>query len=316
LDVSTQTAISVGNFDGVHLGHRALIERARERVGRSGRVVVLSFDPHPMTTLNPELAPAPIEPFSVRARRLRELGADEVVRLEPTPELLGLSPEAFVDSLIERYAPDLFVEGHDFHFGKRRAGTPDVLKKLGSARGVGVDIVEPVRVVLTNQFIETASSSLVRWLLGEGRVRDAAYVLGRDHELSGTVVRGQRLGRTIGLPTINLRTPCLLPKDGVYGGYARVGGVGGSWAIAAINIGTRPSVDGVERRAEAHLLGPDGSALTMPGSLDEYGWETTLRVTTWIRDQVRFESIDALAAQIRRDCARIVDRLGATLAGA
>jgi riboflavin kinase/FMN adenylyltransferase len=92
--------------------------------------------------------------------------------------------------------------------------------------------------------------------------------------------------------------------------------VGGSWAIAAINIGTRPSVDGVERRAEAHLLGPDGSALTMPGSLDEYGWETTLRVTTWIRDQVRFESIDALAAQIRRDCARIVDRLGATLAGA
>lgn len=309
--MSDQTAISVGNFDGVHLGHRALIERARDRVGERGRVVVLSFDPHPMSALDPARAPEPIEPFETRDRRLRSLGADEVVRLKPAPELLGMEPGAFVDSLIERYDPSVFIEGHDFHFGKRRAGTPEVLRELGRERGIDVEIVGPVRVVLTNQFVETASSSLVRWLLNQGRVRDAAYVLGRDHELSGSVVKGQQLGRTIGVPTINLATPCLLPNDGVYGGFARVGD---SWVIAAINIGSRPSVGGVERRAEAHLLNPDGSAFRAPDSLDEYGWETTLRVTSWVRDQVRFESVDALAAQIHRDCGRITELLGPALA--
>ena len=273
-------------------------------------MIALSFDPHPMSIIAPDRVPESIEPFEVRSRRLRELGADEVVRLKPTPELLGQSPEAFVDSLVERYAPDLFVEGHDFHFGKRRAGTPAVLRELGEARGIGVEVVGPIRVVLTNQFVETASSSLVRWLLGHGRVRDAAYVLGREHELTGAVVKGQQLGRTIGIPTINLSTESMLPMDGVYGGSARVGE---SWVLAAINVGTRPSVDGIERRAEAHLMNPDGSAFDVPGDLGEYGWDTTLRVTSWVRDQVKFDGIGALTAQIRRDCERIAELLGPEL---
>ena len=301
--MGSRTAITIGNFDGVHLGHRALIDRARERVGAGGRIVAMSFDPHPARVLKPEHAPPIIEPFEARRRRLLDAGADEVVRLEPTRELLATEPEAFIDRVMGEHDADAVVEGHDFHFGRARAGTPAFLRDMGRRRGFDVDIVPPVAVALTNQLIVTVSSSLVRGLLTRGRVRDAAWALGRAHELAGVVTEGERLGRTIDFPTINLATDALLPGDGVYSGHALVRG---EWVPCAINAGARPSVGGDERRVEAHLLAPDGSPWTPPSDLPEYGWECAVRVVGWVRDQVKFDGVDALRDQIRRDCARVL----------
>ena len=296
------TAVTIGNFDGVHAGHRALIARARCLVGPGGRVIALAFDPHPLTRLRPEFAPPPIEPWDTRVRRLLAVGADRVERLEPTPDLLGTTPAGFVDWLMDTHAPTHIVEGPDFHFGQGRAGTIETLRTLGTARGVQVEVVPPVVVSLRDQSEVVASSSLVRWLLAHGRVRDAAFVLGRPHELSGTVVVGDRLGRTIGFPTANLATACLVPGDGVYAGIADL--PNGSIAIAAIHLGGRPALGDDTPRVEAHLLDPAGGPWSPPVCQPEYGWSCTLRVIGRIRDIARLDGLDALTSQIARDCDR------------
>ncbi len=301
------TALTIGNYDSVHLGHQMLIQRARERVGTTGRVVVLSFHPHPMTILNPDKAPSQIDPFHIRKAHLIEAGADEVVEMLPTPELLAQDPESFLDEVIKHHAPNLIVEGHDFHFGKRRQGTPDLLNKLCQDRGIKTEIIGPVKITLTDQSIATASSSLVRWLLDNSRVRDAAFVLGRPHELTGTVEQGEQLGRTINIPTINLKTESLLPADGVYSGYALFEN---QKILAAINVGSRPTVQGTTRRAEAHLINQDATPWTPDPSMPAYGWECKLQLVGWVRDQVKFDSIITLKQQIRRDCQRICETLG------
>lgn len=310
-------AITIGNFDGVHLGHRALLSRARELVGPGGgggEVVAMAFHPHPFTRLRPELAPAEIEPWETRVRRLREGGADRVERLEPTPDLLGMSPAAFVDWLFDTHRPTHLVEGQDFHFGKGRAGSVATLAELGGGHGIAVEVVAPVVVALRDQSEVVASSTLARWLLGHGRVRDAAFVLGRAHELTGTVVPGDRLGRTIGFPTANLSTPpsCLCPGDGVYAGIAVL--PDGSEAIAAIHVGGRPAIDRAEHRVEAYLMNADGSRWNPPPppapGLPESGWSCTLRLVGRVRDIVRVNGLEALVGQITRDCARCVEIVG------
>ena len=302
------TAVTIGNFDAVHIGHRALIERCRARVGAGGRVVVQAFNPHPMSVLNPQRAPIPIEPFAIRAQRLRRAGGDEVVELVPTPELLGMSPRAFIDHVIDQYQPVVIVEGHDFHFGSRRAGTPTVLRELASLRGVDVEILAPVRAALTDQSIVTASSTIVRWLLGHGRVRDAGFVLGRPHELAGTVVQGDRLGRTIGFPTANVASDSLLPGDGVYASVVVL--PDGHIRGGAVNVGSRPTVNGTYRRAEVHLINEDGSAWDGNGLPGEYDWPITVRLIGWVRDQVKFASIDALREQLGRDVKKVAGMVG------
>jgi riboflavin kinase/FMN adenylyltransferase len=308
-----ETALTIGNFDGVHLGHRALVEQCRSRVGPEGKVVALAFNPHPMAQLNPEHAPEPIESFAERADRLIRLGVDRVVELAPTPELLGKSPQAFVDELIDAYRPGVIVEGHDFHFGKRRAGTPVVLRELAGLRGVEVDIVRPVEVALTDQSVVIASSTITRWLLGNGRVRDAAFVLGRPHELAGEVVRGDQLGRTIGFRTANVATDSMLPRDGVYAAVVtmpcgtRVGG--------AVNVGARPTVQGTHRRAEVHLIDRDGAPMALPEGADEYGWKIRVGLVGWVRDQVRFDGVETLSGQLARDVKRAAAMVEALLRG-
>lgn len=276
-------------------------------------MIALAFHPHPMAYLNPEHAPQPIETYSVRADRMTRLGVDRVVELAPTPELLGKSPQAFVDELIDEYQPQVIVEGHDFHFGKRRAGTPVVLRELAGLRGVDVEIVRPVEVALTDQSVVTASSTITRWLLGNGRVRDAAFVLGRPHELVGEVVRGDQLGRTMGFRTANIQAESLLPDDGVYAAVATLpsgGRVGG-----AVNIGTRPTVQGTQRRAEVHLIDRAGGALSLPEDLPEYGWRLRVGLIGWVRDQVKFDSLDTLSGQLSRDVKRIASMVEPMLEG-
>lgn len=300
------TALTIGNFDGVHLGHRALVERCRELVGASGRVVTLAFDPHPMTRLNPALAPARLSEFSRRAAWLLEAGANEVERLEPDSVLLSMTAREFVQSLVERYSPAVMVEGADFHFGKGRAGNVRVLAELGTEFGFACDVVAPVDVVMTGLQVVRASSTLVRWLVTHGRMNDASAVLGRPYEIDGTVVQGDRLGRSIGFPTANVRTESLLPADGVYA--CDVVMPDGAVLPALANVGVRPTVGGLERRLEVHVLREPGEWRLLPG-VPEYGWPIRVRVRSWVRDQVKFESVGVLRAQLARDCERAISGL-------
>lgn len=306
-------ALTIGNFDGVHLGHRALIERCRSRVGEDGQVIALAFHPHPMMYLNPDHAPEPIESFAERADRMMRLGVDRVIELAPTPELLGKSPQSFVDELIDEYQPNVIVEGHDFHFGKRRAGTPVVLKELAGLRGIDVEIVRPVEVALTDQSVVTASSTITRWLLGNGRVRDAGFVLGRPHELVGDVVQGDQLGRTIGFRTANIDTHSMLPRDGVYAAIVTL--PNGTRVGGAVNVGSRPTVQGTQRRAEVHLIDQTGEPAQLPKDLPEYGWRIRVGLIGWVRDQVKFDSLDVLQGQLGRDVKRIASTIEPMLNG-
>lgn len=325
------SVVTIGTFDGVHLGHRALIERARDLAARHTapgsappEVVALAFDPHPLEALRPAAAPARLSIFPQRERWLRAAGADRVVRLEPTPELLSLGPEEFIERIVRDYAPVGAVEGRDFRFGRSRAGDVHTLATLGGRYGFEVEVVEPVTAVLGDHSEVTVSSTLVRWLIRHGRVRDAAALLGRCYTIPGTVVQGDRRGRTIGFPTANISTPCLLPAEGIYAGRARL--ADGRVLAAAIHAGERPTFPGAGATLEAYLMGegiagPGGTpaeAWRPLAGLPEYGWTLELELIAWLRDQIKFETIPALLEQMARDCerARVLAEAHDTLATA
>lgn len=301
------TAVSIGNFDGVHLGHRALLAAARACAGHNGRVVAVVFYPHPASMLAGRTAPQQLTDMDERARLLLAAGADEVVRLEPSPELLTMSPEGFVNALAERFCPTCVVEGPDFRFGRDRRGDVHLLREAGQRLGFQVHIVDPVDVVLSDHAIVRASSTMLRWLVSQGRVQDAATLLGRPYALCGVVEPGARRGRTIGIPTANLKTAGLVPADGVYAARALL--ESGQMYRAAVNIGMRPTVAGTTRTIEAHVLDlPDAGGTWRPlPALPEYGWSLRLEFVTWLRDQLRFPSLEALGQQIARDMGRVRD---------
>jgi len=312
-----QTAVTIGNFDGVHLGHQSLIRSARRAVGHDGQVVVLAFDPHPATVLAPDRIVERLSDFSHRTRWLVEAGADEVLRLEPTAELLGQSPERFVSGVVERFQPTAWLEGHDFRFGQGRAGSMETLARLGRSQGFQVIAVDAVETMLSDHSVVRVSSTLVRWLVAHGRVRDAGKLLGRPYSVAGEVVPGVQRGREIGIPTANLDTrDLLLPADGVYVGEAWVKSLtphpspkwGGELTVqpksaavfrAAISVGTNPTFSkGEQRTCEAHLLDFDGPC-------GEYHWTMELLFHDWLRDQAAFTALHPLIDQIHRDIRRV-----------
>ncbi|TVQ81620.1 MAG: bifunctional riboflavin kinase/FMN adenylyltransferase [Phycisphaeraceae bacterium] len=303
------TVLTIGNFDAVHKGHAALIHRARAIAGEGARVVALAFDPHPISQIAPGREPPRLSTFSQRETWLRQAGADEVHRLEPTPDLLSQTPETFIRQMVDRFAPTAIVEGPDFHFGRARSGTIDTLSELGRRHAFEVVIVPPVEVDLTDQSIVTASSSIIRWLLSHARVRDAARVMGRPYEVEGVVVRGDQRGRTIGFPTANLQTPLMPPADGVYAGIAIL--PDGRSRPAAIHVGPRATFDAPIRTIEPFILDWDGP---VSEGAPEYDWPLRLRFIAWLRDQARFDSVDALVEQMHHDVARTRDIIARELA--
>lgn len=305
------TIVSIGNFDGVHAGHAAILRRAGQLAGSLaavGGTTVLAFDPHTLTRLEPDRTPARLTTFEQRIHLLTQAGATTIERLQPTADLLALTPETFLERVIAKHNPRAIVEGADFRFGKDRAGTIDTLRDLCQPRGIEVHTVPPVAVGLSDNTTVTASSTIARWLLHRGRARDAWAVLTRPHRISGTVVQGDRRGRTIGYPTANIDTPNLIPADGVYATLATL--PDGSTTTGALSVGTKPQFGEHARTAEVYLLGhkPQPDTPNLPG-LPEYGWPITLDLVGWVREQMTFPTLQGLLDQIERDCTRVANIL-------
>ena len=300
--MSSAVAVTIGTFDGVHLGHTALVKAARDTVGDRGRVIALSLDPHPLAVLRPQAAPARLSTFKQRSHWLTDSGADEVIRLEPTRELLGQTPQEFLEWVVAEHAPAFIIEGRDFRFGRDRTGSIDSIEESAPTLGYQTVIVDDVEGTLTDGSVVRITSSLVRWLVGLGRVRDAARLLGHPYVVCGPVVRGDgRGGADLGMPTANV-DPCqVLPADGIYTGLAL--GPDGQRYPAAVSVGTKPTFGENPRVCEAHLIGLDPQA-------DEYGWTMRLEFHDWLRDQVAFDSVEGLITQMHRDVARVREAMG------
>lgn len=299
-----RSVLTIGNFDGVHLGHRAILQRCREVAdAEGGQVVALTFDPPPIVVLGGRPAPPAICPVDQRVAQLRSAGADAVEVLQPTPEMLGQPPEQFVEALVQRHAPAAIIEGADFRFGKGRAGDMQTLDRLGQTHGFAVHTVAEVTTQLSHGVAAPVRSTLVRTLIGQGRLLDAAACLARPFTVSAPVVHGERRGRTVDIPTANLDPAHwqkqIVPPDGVYAGCAQL--PDGRRFAAAISLGPKPTFAGRALTLEAHLLG------YAPADPDElYGQPIALSFARWLRDQYPFPSVVALVDQLRRD----IDRIG------
>jgi len=286
------TAISIGNFDAVHKGHIALVRAARSAVGVDGLVEMWSFEPPPVTILRPTEEIHRITTYTERKRLLEQAGADVVHKLEPTERLLNLSPEEFIQQVVSPKSPDFIVEGEGFRFGHQREGSIETLNSLGPKYQFESIEVKPVSVDIEQEGSVRASSSLARRLLSEGRMRDVENVLGRGYSLMGEVVKGDCRGRELGVPTANLGSvETMLPRDGIYAGFAFVDG---ERFIAAVSVGTKPTFGEHDRTCEVHLIGYDGE-------IGAYGWTLNVTISQWIREQKAFDSIDSLTIAIRND---------------
>ena len=279
--------LSVGNFDGVHRGHAAiLVELKRLAEARGVPAVAVTFDPHPVAVLRPDRAPPRLTAHDRRAELLTAGGADAVVRLPVDAALLAHTAREFFDRvLVGAFAAAGVVEGGDFRFGRDRGGDISKLREWGEPRGWTVTTVGPVEVSG-----EPVSSSRIRRLIAEGKVTEAHGLLGRPHRLTGTVVAGEGRGRTLGFPTANLSDlDVLAPAPGVYAGRAEVGDT--SYPVA-LHLGPRPTFDAGPPTAEAHLLDFAG---------DLYGRRLAVDLLGRVRGVRTFAGADDLKRQIADD---------------
>ncbi len=285
--------IALGFFDGVHLGHAALLCRARERAAALGvSAAALTFDQHPDTLVTGQAVPL-INSRADREWLLRDRFAlDEVLLLHFDRETMRMPWQSFVrDHLVGELSACHVVCGHDFRFGDRGAGDPERLRALCAELGVGCDVIE--RIELGGR---TVSSTYIRGLIAAGEMEEANRFLGHPHVLSGTVVPGKQLGRTIGIPTANIYAPdgVLLPKFGVYA--TKVFLPDGSEYPAVTNVGVRPTVhDTTGITVEPWLLGFDG---------DLYGQTIRVEFYRYLRGETKFDGLDALRAEILRNAAQ------------
>jgi riboflavin kinase / FMN adenylyltransferase len=282
-------AVAIGNFDGVHLGHARIIERLIARAREvAGPAVVFTFDPHPVRLLRPAFAPPPLTWTNRKAELLSKMGVDAVIAYPTDKGLLSQTPLEFFDSIVRTILDArALVEGPNFFFGHNRSGTIDVLGELARDAGVWLEVVEPVVVAG-----EVVSSSRVRRLIGEGHVAEARELLTAPYRIRGLVVPGAMRGSQIGFPTANLDAiDTLLPAQGVYAGRARADGR--NWP-AAIHIGPNPTFGEQALKVEVHLIGWEGP---LYGNLLEVDFWTRLRGTQ------RFDGLDALQSQLKRDVA-------------
>lgn len=289
-------SVAIGNFDGVHRGHREVIRVAAQHAREMGRPLgVLTFEPHPREVLTPAAAPARLTPLRRKAEILRGLGVERLHVLRFDERLMRVSAASFVtDILLGELGVAAITTGRDFRFGHKRQGDTALLAAIAREHRLRVSAVDPVTVDG-----EVCSSTAIRAALADGRVEHAAAMLGYPFELEGVVRAGDRRGRTIGFPTANVhplaRRP-MLPASGVYAvraGLRRAGRL--VWLPAVANLGRRPTFDGRGLLLEVHLL---------EGGAELYGERLRVAFLERLRGEQKFAGIEELKAQIARDCER------------
>ncbi|MCY4194483.1 MAG: bifunctional riboflavin kinase/FAD synthetase [bacterium] len=289
-----ETAASIGVYDGVHVGHQAVINQLLAEADRLGVApAVVTFDRHPALVLRPENAPKLLNSLDQKLELLEAAGIGYVYLIAFSPDRAHTMPEEFVRQVfVKRLRVRSIVVGEDFHFGRARLGNIDTLREFGMEMGFDVHAVKLLHH--DDRWPEPVSSTAVRRALAGGDVRTAAAMLGRYHEIRGKVVLGDRRGMTIGFPTANIPVSVVMawPADAVYAGwYTRPDG---SRHMAAINIGRRPTFyqHAQQSLLEAHLLDFDG---------DLYGEEARVEFVELLRSEHRFDGIDSLVRQLRVD---------------
>ena len=295
------TAVVIGNFDGVHLGHRHVLRRAREVADERGlTLVAVTFDPHPMAVLRPEHAPTSLTSVETRAELLGECGADAVLALRFDRGVAAWTPEEFVERILfRRLHASAVVVGANFRFVNRAAGDVATLRETGATYGFEAE------GIALDGGPQVGSSTYVRTCLATGDVAGAAEALGRPYAVRGAVVRGDQRGRELGYPTANVPTSTLTaaPADGVYAGWLRRLDTGETFP-AAISVGTNPTFDGQrERRVESYVLDRT--------DLELYDVEVEVSFVERLRGMVAFGSVEELVEQRRVDVDRARDLLGA-----
>ena len=290
-EVATDTAVTIGVFDGVHVGHRRVIADLILLAASEGLTpAIVTFDPHPLAILAPERAPLMLTSVDQRIDQFRRLGA-EIAGVLDFPDIRQLSAEEFCEAVLSQaLRAKHVVVGADFRFGRDRGGDASLLIRAGDRLGFEVSVVD-----LFGSRDGVVSSTRIRQLIGDGQVEDAAVLLGRPYELAGEVIEGEKRGHKLGFPTANLGIPPdrQIPGRGVYAGTATVQS---EVFAAAVNVGTRPTFDGRGTTIEAHLLDYTG---------DLYGRFLTIAFMVKLREEVRFDGPDDLIRQIHRDVERV-----------
>ncbi len=287
------TVVSIGKFDGIHLGHQALMKEAVEQAEEHGATsAVITFDRHPLALLNPAALKLPLIGANQKAKLIQAAGIDALLTLPFDEALSQLTATEFVEKiLVKAMNAKVVVVGVDFRFGKGGAGNPELLAELSRVHGFTLHVVPPVMVD-----DQRVSSSLVRQMLDAGDVERVATLLGRRHETTGLVEHGLKLGRQLGFPTANMSRSSegYLPLDGVYAGWLYSDGVS---YPAALSIGINDTIQAVPRLMEAHVLNRK--------DLDLYDKEVTVEYVAFVRPSVKFSGIDTLITAIQADCDRI-----------
>jgi riboflavin kinase/FMN adenylyltransferase len=295
------TSVTIGTFDGVHRGHRVLIDRVVADAADGLMPVAVTFEPHPLAVIRPDMAPLLLTSIPHRMELFAQAGLAGVLAIQFTAELAEESAEHFATRVLAGTLNAAHVVvGRNFRFGHRAAGDVLLLEDLGRELGFSVTVLdlEPL------DGATAVSSTAIRSMVAAGDVARAAAALGRPHRVSGTVVRGDQRGRDLGYPTANLEidSDIAIPADGVYAVRLRAAGEPEVWRPAAVSVGTNPTFDGQSRRVEAFVL-------DAPGSYDLYGHWVDLDFVERIRSMERFDSVDALIVQMDQDVARTRDIL-------
>ncbi len=296
--------LTIGNFDGVHLGHQEIINVARKLADqRHSELVLMTFEPHPVAILYPEKAPGVLTPIVLKKHLLTQFGVDCLVVLESSYRILNLSPESFVDEfLLKSVQPDVVVEGEDFNFGYGRSGNVQILKELGERFSFEIVIVPGKEIKLADEQHARVSSTLIRHLLHKSKLTDAAQALGRYYRLSGQTTLGKGKGRKLGFPTANINPANqIIPAEGVYAGFVEIADTeeqlseSKSKLPAAFSIGrAKTFISDHPLMVEAHILEQDTG--------DLYGKYLAMDFVEFIRHQQKFSSPQQLSAQIAKDC--------------
>ncbi|WP_462136865.1 bifunctional riboflavin kinase/FAD synthetase [Candidatus Mycalebacterium sp.] len=286
-----KTVCALGNFDGVHLGHRKIIAALKEKAAQYGaKSCAVTFDPHPQKFLKNKTVHL-LMPFDERLELLEKSGIEAVVRLEFCESLSLMSPEQFIkEIMVEKAGMVSIVVGPRFGFGNKRRGNVDLLGKMGDKFGFETVVLEPAMAGG-----ERVSSSRIRDLILTGHTDEASELLGYRYYIKGVVDEGEKRGREIGFPTVNLKTPWeILPKPGVYATVTEIEGHARERSIT--NIGSRPTFGGNKVVTESHLLDAEG---------DFYGKKATVEFVERVRDEKKFGSSDDLSRQIAKDIERV-----------